>query len=92
MISRAPGHPSSRRLSVATVAGAAVVVFLAAPGAFAHVTVNPRTAEPGGFTKADFRVPNERDADSTVQVEIAFPAEHPWGTCRSSQFPAGRRQ
>jgi uncharacterized protein YcnI len=24
-------------------------------------------------------VPNERDADSTVQVEIAFPAEHPLG-------------
>lgn len=79
MISRVPGHPSSRcrRLSVAAVAGAAAVVLLAAPGAFAHVTVNPRTAEPGGFTKADFRVPNERDADSTVRVEIAFPAEHP---------------
>ncbi|MGW7356057.1 YcnI family protein [Streptomyces sp. NPDC054802] len=78
MLSRAPGHPSGRRLSAAAVAGAAVVL-LAAPGAFAHVSVNPGTAEPGGFTKAAFRVPNERDADSTVQVEIAFPAEHPLG-------------
>ncbi|ATW49003.1 YcnI family protein [Streptomyces peucetius] len=79
MISRAPGHPSGRRLSAAAVAGAAAVVFLAAPGAFAHVSVNPGTAEPGGFTKAAFRVPNERDGDSTVRVEIAFPAEHPLG-------------
>lgn len=91
MISRAPGHPSGRRLSAAAVAGAAAV-FLAAPGAFAHVSVNPGTAEPGGFTKAAFRVPNERDGDSTVRVEIAFPAEHPWGMCRSSPFPAGRRR
>jgi periplasmic copper chaperone A len=77
MLFRSPGHLSGRRLAAAAVAGAAAVVLLAAPGAFAHVSVNPGTAEPGGFTKAAFRVPNERDAVSTVQVEIAFPADHP---------------
>ena len=52
------------------------LVALAAP-AGAHVTVNPREAEPGGYAKLAFRVPNERPDASTTRVEIAFPAEHP---------------
>ncbi|MDQ1009076.1 uncharacterized protein YcnI [Streptomyces sp. V4I23] len=78
MTSRIPRHLMGRCLSAATVAGAAVVL-LAASGASAHVSVDPGTAEPGGFTKEAFRVPNERDDASTVQVEVAFPTDHPLG-------------
>lgn len=62
-----------RRLAVLLV----VVVATAAVPAAAHVTVNPDEATKGGFAKLAFRVPNERDAAATVQVEVAFPTEHP---------------
>lgn len=63
----------------ATVLGAVcVVVLLTLAGvASAHVTVNPRTAQQGGYTKVAFRVPNERDTASTSQVEVNFPTDHP---------------
>lgn len=68
----------SLRPSAAALAAAALVL-LAAPGASAHVSVDPGTAEQGGYTKEAFRVPNERDDASTVQVEVVFPADHPLG-------------
>ncbi len=70
---------SSRLGRRAAVVGAvcAVALLILAGVASAHVTVNPRTAEQGGFTKVAFRVPNERDTASTTQLEINFPAEHP---------------
>ncbi|MGH3883506.1 MAG: YcnI family protein [Pseudonocardiaceae bacterium] len=63
----------------ATVIGAVcvVVLFALAGVASAHVTVNPRTAEQGGYTKVAFRVPNERDTAATTQLEVNFPADHP---------------
>jgi uncharacterized protein YcnI len=63
----------------ATVLGAVcVVVLLTLAGvASAHVTVNPRTAQQGGYTKVAFRVPNERDTASTTQLEVNFPTDHP---------------
>ncbi|MGH3934254.1 MAG: YcnI family protein [Pseudonocardiaceae bacterium] len=62
----------------ATVGALSLVALLTLAGvASAHVTVNPRTAQQGGFTKVAFRVPNERDTASTTQLEINFPAEHP---------------
>ncbi|NMO51566.1 YcnI family protein [Actinoplanes sp. TBRC 11911] len=57
-------------LVAATVAGLTLAV--AAPAA-AHVTVNPSTAAPGGFTKATFRVPNESDTASTTKLELNLP-------------------
>lgn len=54
----------------------AVLVMLPAP-AWAHVTINPREAPQGGFTKLAFRVPNERDNASTVRLEVAFPQDRP---------------
>ena len=57
-------------LVAATVAGLTLAV--AAPAA-AHVTVNPNTATPGGFTKATFRVPNESDTASTTKLEVNLP-------------------
>ncbi|MDF5753910.1 YcnI family protein [Spongiactinospora sp. TRM90649] len=64
--------------SAATVAAAttALAIGLAVP-ALAHVTVNPGTAEQGGFTKVAFRVPNERDDAATTQVEVNLPKDHP---------------
>ncbi|MGQ0715859.1 MAG: YcnI family copper-binding membrane protein [Pseudonocardiales bacterium] len=69
----------SWRLGRSTVIGAVCVVmlFVLAGVASAHVTVNPRTAQQGGYTKVAFRVPNERDTASTTQLEINFPTDHP---------------
>lgn len=64
-----------RALFVALAAGAALV--LPAASAFAHVTVNPRSATQGGYTKLAFRVPNEADKANTTKVEIDLPADHP---------------
>jgi uncharacterized protein YcnI len=55
----------------------AVALFTFVGVAAAHVTVNPRTAQQGGFTKVSFRVPNERDTASTTQLEVDFPINHP---------------
>ena len=57
-------------LVAATVAG--LTLALAAPAA-AHVTVNPNTAVPGGYTKVTFRVPNETDTTDTTKLEVNLP-------------------
>lgn len=63
---------------VVVVGAVSVVMLLALAGAAsAHVTVNPRSAEQGGYTKVAFRVPNERDTASTTVLEINFPTDHP---------------
>ena len=64
-----------RRLSAVAVAVAASAV-LAAPAA-AHVTVNPREAEKGGFATLTFQTPNERPDSGTVKLEVTFPPEQP---------------
>jgi periplasmic copper chaperone A len=59
---------------------ALVTVMLSAVGlaaASAHVSVQPGTAEQGGFAALAFRVPTERDDASTTKVEVAFPADQP---------------
>lgn len=62
-----------RRFAVLLV----VVLGAVAVPAAAHVTVDPDEATKGGYAKLAFRVPNERDAAATVQVEVAFPDEYP---------------
>jgi uncharacterized protein YcnI len=64
-----------KRAAVVT-AVAGLVLAVAAP-ADAHVTVNPNTATPGGYTKVTFRVPNETDNATTTKLEVAFPAGQP---------------
>lgn len=65
-----------RRLLITSVgAVAAGMVFATAAGA--HVTVNPREATQGGFTKLTFRVPNERPTAGTTAVEVNIPPDHP---------------
>ena len=78
-----------RATVVLAVAG--VVLAVAAP-ADAHVTVNPNTATPGGYTKVTFRVPNETDNADTTKLEVAFPADQPIasGSTVTGTSPAGR--
>jgi periplasmic copper chaperone A len=52
---------------------AVVVALVLAPVAAAHVTLNPREWEAGGFAKFDVRVPNERDNADTTRVTVQFP-------------------
>jgi len=77
-----------RRLG-AVVGGAAVVLLATALPAAAHVTVNPKEANQGGFAKLAFRVPNERDKPTT-KLEVAFRLSSPSRTPRTSRSPAGR--
>jgi len=47
---------------------------LAVPAtASAHVTLQPREAGAGSFSKFDVRVPNERDNRGTIKVDVRFP-------------------
>lgn len=64
-----------RSALVAAVVGG-LTLALAAP-ASAHVTVNPNTATPGGYTKVTFRVPNETDNTNTTKLEVNLPADQP---------------
>ncbi|MEU6781841.1 YcnI family protein [Nonomuraea angiospora] len=66
----------ARRAATVLAAATALTVGLALP-ALAHVTIQPGTAEQGGFTKVAFRVPNERDDASTTKIEVSFPVDHP---------------
>jgi uncharacterized protein YcnI len=56
---------------------ACVLLACAAASASAHVTVNPSSAEKGGFAKLSFRVPTESPTASTNRLEVTFPADHP---------------
>jgi uncharacterized protein YcnI len=63
---------------VLTGAGIAVsaIVALALPAA-AHITVNPNTAEPGGYGAFSVRVPNEEADADTTNVQLYLPTDHP---------------
>jgi uncharacterized protein YcnI len=61
----------------AVLAVTAGAVLALATAAAAHVTVNPSSAEQGGFTKIAFRVPNEKDNAQTVKLEVNLPTDTP---------------
>ena len=68
--------------------GATVAAILALPGiAQAHVTVQPGTAEGGGFSVVAFRVPNERDDASTTQLRVTLPQDQPIGSVQTTSVP-----
>jgi uncharacterized protein YcnI len=49
----------------------AILAALAVPAvADGHITVQPSTVPAGGFTRLDVRVPNERDDQGTVKVDV----------------------
>jgi periplasmic copper chaperone A len=65
--------------------GIVVAAILALPSlAQAHVTVQPETAEGGGFSVVAFRVPNERDDASTTQVRVSLPQDRPIGSVQTT--------
>ena len=64
------------RAAAVLVAAGAVVLTTAAP-ALAHVTAQPGTAEQGGYTVVDLRVPTESDTAGTVALEVSLPTDHP---------------
>jgi uncharacterized protein YcnI len=56
------------------LAASVLSIVLVTPAvASAHVSVNPREANQGGFTVLTFRVPNERDDSGTNKVQVTFP-------------------
>jgi uncharacterized protein YcnI len=79
---------SSQRGIIARVGigiGIAFSAILALPGlAQAHVTVQPKTAEGGGFSVVALRVPNERDDASTTQVRVTLPQDQPIGSVQTT--------
>jgi uncharacterized protein YcnI len=80
---------SSRRVAsglsrTALALGAAGALSLALAGtAFAHVTVQPGSAEKGSYAAVSFRVPNEKPNSGTVKVEVTLPADKPITSVRT---------
>jgi uncharacterized protein YcnI len=62
---------------IVLVLAAMLGVALAAGPAFAHVTVSPSEANQGGYATLTFKVPNEKDDASTVQLEVEIPTDKP---------------
>jgi uncharacterized protein len=75
-----------RRAAGASAAAVALSVALAGP-AFAHVTVNPKSAAGGSFGALTFRVPTEKDDASTTKVQVAFPTDHPLASVSVKPVP-----
>ena len=69
----------------APIAAALAALLVAAPVAAAHVTLNPREWEAGGFAKFDMRVPNENESGDTTKSRHEVPGGGDLG-----QLPAGR--
>jgi uncharacterized protein YcnI len=67
---------SSVRFGLLMLAVTAAVLAVGTPAA-AHVSVDPREAEQGGYARLAFRVPTESDTLSTNKVEVYLPEESP---------------
>ncbi|MDH6128948.1 YcnI family protein [Kitasatospora sp. GP82] len=76
----------ARRIAGVTVAATTAVIALAVP-AFAHVTVQPGSAQQGGYTAVAFRVPDESDTASTVKLEVNLPMDQPMASVRVLPLP-----
>ena len=79
---------SSQRGIIARIGvgiGVTAAAILTLPGiAQAHVTVQPSSAEGGGFSVVAFRVPNERDDASTTQLRVTLPQDQPIGSVQTT--------
>jgi periplasmic copper chaperone A len=76
----------TRRLTTSGSLAATAVLALGGP-AFAHVSVDPPEAEPGGYATVGFKVPNERDNASTSKLEISLPTDHPLASVMPEPVP-----
>ncbi|MFG2182870.1 YcnI family protein [Streptomyces abikoensis] len=66
---------AARASLVAGVTAGGLLLF--AGPAFAHVSVQPGTAEKGGYSTIALKVPNEKDNASTVKLELTLDPKHP---------------
>ncbi|GAA2709076.1 MULTISPECIES: YcnI family protein [Streptomyces] len=82
---------ASRRLlatRTSLVAGLAAGSLLLLSGpAFAHVSVQPGTAEKGGYSTINIKVPNEKDNASTVKLELSLDPKHPLASVMPQAVP-----
>jgi uncharacterized protein YcnI len=60
-----------KKTAIAALATTAALAIPATAGA--HVTLQPREAAAGSFSKFDVRVPNERDHKGTIKVDLRLP-------------------
>jgi periplasmic copper chaperone A len=80
----------SRRLVLrsSAVLGVVTAGALATAGtAFAHVTAQPGTAEQGGYTVVNFRVPDESDTAGTIKLVVTLPSDKPFASVRTAPIP-----
>ncbi|MBT2382853.1 YcnI family protein [Streptomyces sp. ISL-11] len=75
-----------RRLPLVGGIAAGTVLLLAGP-AFAHVSVQPGTAEKGGYSTIAFKVPNEKNDASTVKLEVTLDPKHPLSSVTVQPVP-----
>jgi uncharacterized protein len=68
-----------RKIIGASALTGGFLVAMAAP-AFAHVKVEPSTADKGGDATLSFTVPNEMDNANTVKVDVKLPDDHPFSS------------
>jgi uncharacterized protein YcnI len=74
--------------SATLLCGAAIVGALAvAAPASAHVTVDPREATQGGYTRVAFRAPTESDTASTTKLEVFLPEATPIASVSTMPVP-----
>jgi uncharacterized protein YcnI len=67
---------AAQRVLTGVGIAASVIVALALPAA-AHVTINPGSAEPGGYSAFSVQVPNEEADADTTKVQLYLPTDHP---------------
>jgi len=87
--------PASARVAARTslALGAAGALSLALAGtAYAHVTVQPGSAEKGSYAAVSFRVPNEKPDSGTVKVEVTLPTDTPFTSVRTEPVPGWTAQ
>ncbi len=81
---------TTRALVARALGVAAVVIVVTAPMAAAHVEPDPEEAPKGGEATVTFRVPNEEEDASTIQVEINFPTDTPIASVAVEPVPGWR--
>jgi uncharacterized protein YcnI len=65
----------------------AAMVLLGGGLASAHVSVNPATAAPNGYTELTFRAPNEQAKANFTKLVVHLPAAHPLGSVSPRPLP-----
>ncbi|MGK5531318.1 YcnI family copper-binding membrane protein [Streptomyces sp. URMC 129] len=73
--------------SAVTALTAGAFLAFTAPGASAHVGIDPDEVEQGSYSTIYMKVPNERDNASTVRLEVHLDPEHPLASVQPQPVP-----